>query len=75
MNILSAFFAWRERRRAERELIEAEKLRNITAKQEAYRKARKMEWKYLEGIKREATCRSLRASCTLMRASVGRRVS
>lgn len=62
MNILTAFIAWRERRRAERELIAAERARNALVRQMNERRAAHREWKPLQGLLRQATEASLRAS-------------
>lgn len=67
MNILSAFFAWRERRRAERELIAAERARNALMRQIRTRKEKHRAHRPMLGLLQQATHASLRAS-------VGRRV-
>lgn len=67
MNILSAFLAWRERRRAERELIAAERARNALMRQMHYRKEHHQPHRPMLGLLQQATNASLRAS-------VGRRV-
>ena len=67
MPILSAFFAWRERRRAERELIAAERARNALMRQIHMRKEKHRAHRPMLGLLQEATKASLRAS-------VGRRV-
>jgi hypothetical protein len=67
MNILTAFFAWRDRRRAERELIAAERARNALMRQIHTRKQKHHAHRPMLGLLQEATKASLRAS-------VGRRV-
>ena len=62
MNILTAFLAWRERRRAERELIAAERARNALMRQMHYRKERHQPHRPMLGLLQQATNASLRAS-------------
>lgn len=62
MNILSAFFAWRKRRRAERELIAAERARNAIMRQIHTRKMEHRAHRPMLGLLQQATNASLRAS-------------
>ena len=62
MNILTAFLAWRERRRAERELIAAERARNALMRQINYRKERHEPHRPMPGTLTQDTYDSLRAS-------------
>ncbi|MBA3576163.1 MAG: hypothetical protein H0W39_00905 [Sphingomonas sp.] len=63
---IALFLAWRERRRADRAIVIAERRRLAIATQIADRRAHKREWRYLAGDLRRATEQSLAASCGRM---------
>ena len=62
MSPLSDFIAWMRRRRAARMIKIAEQKRAAVQAQIAYRKPKKAEYKFLEGILKSATEDSLRAT-------------
>lgn len=62
MNPLAPFLAWLSRKRAARALVEAERRRQALMSQKAYRKAKHMPSRYLDGLIRQATTDSLQAA-------------
>lgn len=72
MSFLASFFAWRRKARAAKDLDRAERRRAAAKAQMAYRKPRKREFKFLEGVLKESTEASLRASVELRAYVEGR---
>lgn len=62
MNLLTAFLAWRDRKRAERQLVEAERARNALMRQIHYRRDHHQPHRPMIGLLQQATNASLRAS-------------
>jgi hypothetical protein len=62
MNPLSWFLAWRERRRLARIAEAAERERAAIIRAREARRQKHMEFRYLDGDLRNATCRALAAS-------------
>jgi hypothetical protein len=63
MTPLAWFLAWRERRRLARIAEAAERERAAIIRAREARRQKHMEFRYLDGDLRNATCRALAAEC------------